>query len=262
MKARSTILPIVAIIAIVTTSAPLAFGASPTPKTLPDWSGAWAADFTLLVPRAIAIGRAVVEAAPGKAPNPALPPLTANALTQLQNYYLQKYGAANVPLIENEARCIPIGMPAVMSPLPFEMLMSPGRVTILTESGEARRIYTDGRPHPANLVDKFEGHSIGHWEGDALVVDTIAISDKSEMFLGNPESLKSNKTHVIERMRRVGPTRFQIDFEVSNPDWFTTATRYTNYYDKLDGDIVEAYCQENNRESTTDGEPDLTPPPL
>jgi hypothetical protein len=59
----------------------------------------------------------------------------------------------------------------------MEILFTPGRVTMLGESdgNRLRRIYTDGRPHPDTPDPTFHGHSIGHWEGDTLVVDTVDI---------------------------------------------------------------------------------------
>jgi hypothetical protein len=75
--------------------------------------------------------------------------------------------------------CLPESMPSWMliTHNALEFLYSPGRVTILGESdgNRLRRIYTDGRPHPPDPDPTFHGHSIGHWEGDTLVVDTVGI---------------------------------------------------------------------------------------
>ena len=82
-------------------------------------------------------------------------------------------------------------------PLGYEFLFTPGRVTLLTEEGPMiRRIFTDGRTHSADPEPTYAGESIGHWEGQILVVDTIAINPKAEF----PNRLKtSGKTRVIER---------------------------------------------------------------
>ena len=75
--------------------------------------------------------------------------------------------------------CLPEGMPSWMliTHNSMEVLFTPGRVTMLGESdgNRLRRIYTDGRPHPKDVEETFHGHSIGKWEGDTLVIDTVGI---------------------------------------------------------------------------------------
>src|SRR5215469_16179486 len=99
-----------------------------------------------------------------------------------------KAGAAEVARLEAREKsgdpkglfvnCLPESMPSWMliTHNAMEFLFTPGRVTILGESdgNRLRRIYTDGRPHPADPDPSFHGNSIGHWEGQTLIVDTIA----------------------------------------------------------------------------------------
>src|SRR5258708_165651 len=79
--------------------------------------------------------------------------------------------------------CLPEAHPSWMlvTHNAMEILFTPGRVTMLGESdgNRLRRIYTDGRPHPDTPDPTFHGHSIGHWEGDTLVVDTVDILPQS-----------------------------------------------------------------------------------
>src|SRR5215469_4016105 len=77
------------------------------------------------------------------------------------------------------SHCLPHGMPSWMliTHNAFELLVTPGRITMLGEvdGNRMRRIYMDGRPHPQDPDPSLHGYSIGHWEGDTLVVDTTAI---------------------------------------------------------------------------------------
>jgi len=221
-------------------------------KLLPDWSGAWALDSTSF--------GATRQASGSTTPNdPNVPDLTPK-----WSAYRLANGAANggqgpaggVP--NNAAKCIPDGMPGIMTtPLDFEYLFTPGRVTIIASNGEVRRVYTDGRGHPDadDASPKFEGNSIGHWEGKTLVVDTVDILAKSEVFMGLPET---GGAHVNERITKISPTKLEDKFIVTDPAEFAKPWIYTRTYDHQ-ADITDDICQENNRDSN--GVVDLTPPP-
>jgi hypothetical protein len=105
-------------------------------------------------------------------------------------------------------------------PVPFEFIESPGRITQLFEYNHTvRRIYMDGRAHPADLADtesaQWMGHSTGRWEGDTLVVDTIGFNDRTWLDrLGHPHSAS---LHLVERIRRVDPSTLQYDITVDDP---------------------------------------------
>jgi hypothetical protein len=75
----------------------------------------------------------------------------------------------------------------------MEILFTPGRVTMLGESGgnRLRRIYTDGRLHPETPDPSFHGHSIGHWEGDTLVVDTVDILPQAPLVISRRRTRSS-----------------------------------------------------------------------
>ena len=218
-------------------------------KKLPDWSGVWVLD-------AASFDRVRQSSDSPDPANPNVPKLTRKfwdyrMLNKVQNRGLDGTGAKN-----NAALCIPDGMPSMMStPMGHEYLFTPGRVTIILENGEVRRIYTDGRPHPDDPDLKFSGHSIGHWEnGTTLVVDTVAILPKAEIFVGLPGA---PGTHVSERIFRTAAGKLQIDTVVENPLVFTEPFRYTRTFDH-GAEIEEALCMENNRD--TNGTIDLTPP--
>ena len=77
------------------------------------------------------------------------------------------------------ANCLPPGLPGIMSqPYPLEFLLTPGKVTIISEAyTQVRHIYTDGRPLPADPDPTFYGTSIGHWDDDTLVVESVGFED-------------------------------------------------------------------------------------
>src|SRR6187401_946006 len=125
----------------------------------PDWSGVWSPG----------VGA-------GSRTTATPPKLTPEAKAMVDAFEAGKARGEN--LQTQAANCVPNGMPGIMRlPYPIEFVYSPGRVDILIETySEIRRIYLDGRPLPEDPDPFFNGHSIGHWEGDTLVVETIGIS--------------------------------------------------------------------------------------
>jgi len=217
---------------------------------LPDWSGAWALDEA-----SFSKGR---DAATGQnLQNPNMAPLTPQweAMREANGAANGGHGPAT-GVINNSAFCIPNGMPGLMgAPFAFQFVYAPGMVIVLPENNSVRRIFTDGRGHPDDPDESFNGHSIGYWEGTTLVVDTIAISRRAEFFMG----LKtSGHTHVIERMHRTGKETFAIDFTVSDSLAMAEPWSYTRTYKLTANGMMEYVCAENNRDNN--GEIDLTPP--
>jgi hypothetical protein len=216
-------------------------------KQLPDWSGVWAPQPP---------GPPPASTAPGKTPGPP----GAGVLFGFGVPLLPKYAALRdermaavrgdrgrdkIPL-SNSGLCLPNGTPSNMGPVAHEYLYSPGRVTILLEDSEIRRIWTDGRPHvPDDEVNpSFSGDSIGHWEGNTLVVDTINIFPEAQLFIGQRVTAK---TRVSERITRVGD-RMRIDTVVDDPDLFTKPWAYTSWYVHESGLPIDyERCTEGDR---------------
>src|SRR4030095_7059485 len=109
-------------------------------------------------------------------------------------YEAMRAAAAKAPQPEDNttANCLPPGMPGIMGqPYPMEFLLTPGKVTIVIEAyTQVRHIYTDGRPVAADPDLKFHGTSIGRWDGDTLVVDTVGFSPLTEITRYVPFSTK------------------------------------------------------------------------
>jgi hypothetical protein len=116
------------------------------------------------------------------------------------------------------------GFPATMLPGTYEWRVTPEEATLISLLGSVRHIYTDGRQHPPKdaLWPMSQGDSVGHWEGDTLVVDTISI--RSPIYFaglargaGVPSVPMSNELHSIERIRMVNRDQMQIDFTLEDP---------------------------------------------
>ena len=101
-------------------------------------------------------------------------------------------------------------------PALIEILQTPSKVILLFNyQHEVRYIHTDGREHPKNLELTWNGHSIGRWDGDTLVVDTIGIRDESWLDSGGHEH--STQMRVVERFRRVDADTLEIERTLTDP---------------------------------------------
>ncbi len=156
--------------------------------------------------------------------------------------------------------CLPEGMPSWMliTHNAFEVLFTPGRVTLLGEmdGNRIRRIYTDGRGHPPDPDPTFHGHSIGHWEGTTLVVDTIGVLPQSWVAVSEAVGLPNNGgLHIIERLHLEGPERLYDELEIIAPKvlaqpWKTTRIYFRQRARKYD--IVEGVCLQGGMSSRQD----------
>ncbi len=126
-------------------------------------------------------------------------------------------------------------------------MIQPDRVRILHEiSSQVRRIWTDGRSHPDDLDPTYMGHSIGHWEGDTLVVDTVGM--RGDTVFDVTAAPHSDKIHVTERIRRLSAAKLEDRLVVEDPVAFTRPWPVVRTYDlKQDWQITEYVCEENNR---------------
>src|SRR5579871_263297 len=127
-----------------------------------------------------------------------VPPLTAAAKAASDvNRKARESGAA--VLSENGRKCLPVGMPSlVTNEFALEILETDGRVTMLSENSSLpRTIYLNEKQHPKDLQPMWNGHSIGHWEGNVLVVDTISLNDRAVRIPNG--GLPSSTLHLTER---------------------------------------------------------------
>lgn len=195
---------------------------------LPDWTGIWYPDWAALFS------------------DRAMPPALTPQAQIAYDAYLESI-RENGPNQEAQAQCLPPGIPGVMQqPYPIEILYSPGRVTILTEAYEqARRIYTDGRPLPADFDLFYNGNSVGFWEGDMLVVDTIGLHPRTNIV---PGIAHTEASRVHEHIWMPAADQLMIEYTITNPE--VLARPYvTRIAYRLDNEfpIREYVCSENNR---------------
>jgi hypothetical protein len=152
-------------------------------------------------------------------------------------------------LANGSAQCVPYGMPTMMSVAiyPVEVIQTPRQVTIISEAfSEVRRIYI-GRPQ-ARLEDialGYYGRSVGHWEGDVLIVDTIGIKPSVPGYRGMPHS---PQMRITERFKLVAPDFLHDEIRIDDPVVLEKPVTYTLAYKRLpDYEMVEFVC-DNNRE--------------
>src|SRR5712671_4850427 len=156
--------------------------------------------------------------------------------------------------------CLPEAHPSWMliTHNAMEILFTPGRVTMLGESdgNRIRRIYTDGRTHPEISDPTFHGHSIGHWDGDTLVVDTVDILPQAPLAVSEAAGLPNNgDMHVIERIHLADKDILHVDLEIIAPKVLTKPWRTTRIFFRQRArkfDIVEGVCLEGYHVERTD----------
>ena len=148
------------------------------------------------------------------------------------------------------SHCLPHGMPSWMliSHNAFEWLTTPGRITMLGEvdGNRMRRIYTDGRAHPEDPDLTLHGHSIGHWEGDVLVVDTTGIAPQAYIAISEAVGVPNDgDMHIVERFHLEKPNVLDDELEITAPKVLTAiwkTTRIFRRYPDRHYEIIEGEC--------------------
>ncbi len=229
---------------------------------LPDWSGIWELD-------------AFVGQADGQQ-------FSAEGQRKLKEYaaalrpsftpeYQAKYDAIRKKVEEavaadpahppatHQPLCEAPPFPATSSPGMFEWRVTPEETTFISTVGAVRHIYTDGRSHPPNdeLWPTLMGDSIGHWEGDTLVVETIAT--RKRLYTGELSGFfipMSDQLHFTERIRMVDHDRMQIDYTVEDSVALTKPIHTTITYARVtdfNRMVEETDCEQNERDPVVDG---------
>ncbi len=176
-------------------------------KTMPDLSGVWN-----LVPEQGGAGsRFILE-------DPPLQPWA------MEIYKRHRAGRApseqGLDSLDPLTWCFPPGPTRIMLDYPFEIIQVPNKLVMLFEvSNGVRQIYMDGREHPESWPFGWMGHSIGKWEKDTLVVDTVGLNDKTWFDAGGAPH--SDALHVVERFRRVDHDTLEVEFTFEDRKAFT-----------------------------------------
>jgi len=175
-----------------------------------------------------------------------------------QDLPLQPWAAALARQREQDNRkddpyshCLPPVVPRINSGnRPFKILQLPGLVVILYETGYIfRQIFTDGRPLPKDPQPAWLGYSVGKWEGDTFVVDTIGFKDQGWLD-GNKGNPHSDAMHVTERFRRVNFGRLELQETIDDPKAYTKPFTVKHSLHLLaDSEILENICNENEKDA-------------
>jgi len=143
-------------------------------------------------------------------------------------------------------QCLPMGVPR-MSPYPWKIVQTPTLIVFLYEGNthSYRQIFMDGRGHPKDMDPTWFGDSIGKWDGDTLVVDTVGFNDK--FWFDDAAHPHTEQMHVTERYRR--PDLAHLDFEITTDDRGAYTKPFTLYGHSpllVNTEIMEYVCNENN----------------
>jgi hypothetical protein len=180
-----------------------------------------------------------VWAAPPPFPPPQpVPKLTPQAMEKQQRLF--KLQSEGKPVVTNAARCRPMDNITIGWDLfPAEIIQSPSEIVVLEEEGRGRWVIHLDRGHPADLKPSYWGDSVGHWEGDSLVVDTVGFSGAQDNT--TPE------THRVSRIRKIdGGRRLQMTVTTSDPNMYvepTTNVFVSDWHPELQ--VLEFQCEEN-----------------
>ena len=166
---------------------------------------------------------------------------------------LYDYNSGNTSKYDPEGYCLPPGGPRFMAtPYPMEIiqLSDQRRIVMIFEGGTHiwREIYMDGRSHPTGerLNPTFLGHSVGHWQGDTLVVDVVGFNEHTWLdYFGHPHT---DKLRVVERFSRPNKNTLHYEATVTDPGAYTRP--FTIAWDipwDPNGELMEYICQENNQ---------------
>lgn len=195
-------------------------------------------------------------AAPNTLPPPAAQP-------QLKPQYLKERQAAQQaardadakgkPLATNATLCLPEGMPGMMgATFPMEILQSRGQVTVIEEAfTQVRRIFLD-QPQKAldDIEPGFYGHSVGRWEGDTLVVDTLGVKEDVR-YQNVPHSAGMR---VKERIHLVTPDVLWDEITIEDPVTLEKPWTYTVAYKRMpDYKLLEYICEDNREFADANG---------
>jgi hypothetical protein len=178
------------------------------------------------------------------------PPMTAWGQAQF-DAAKSSFGSHPYPLMETNDpiyhTCTPPGFPRIyLHPFPFQIVQTQGEVIVLFEYDSMRhQIFTDGRGHDTALGPQWNGDSVGHWEGDTLVADTVNLNDKTWLDrMGHPHS---DQLHVVERFRRVDSGHLTIDFTFEDPKAYTKLwSAHMTYALHPKWSLGEQFCEDEN----------------
>ena len=216
-----------------------------TPDGKPDFTGVWAGPgFTHKV-------------GPGDTDNASVTTYKPENMSPFKpggEAFMNRRATGNAITDDPTAACLPNGLTRqFLSPYAQQWVQTPNQMIVLYEYMHFFRVIpTDGRPHARDVELSWMGDSVGKWEGDTLVIDTIGLKewmfDATHDF--NPDRLRihSDQIHVIERLKYIDPTTVSYQVTIDDPKIFT-APWSQEFQMKFHPTwkILEFVCEENNR---------------
>ena len=150
---------------------------------------------------------------------------------------------------DGAAHCLPLGyVRSVGTPFPFEIVQRRDRIVLLYEfNNDFHVIFMDGRGHPADWEPTWAGHSIGKWDGDTLVVDTVGFNEKTRLdVVGHPHS---GGLRVLERFTPTDPMHIAYEITIDDPKAYTKPFQNARTFTRrTDWELTEYNCNENNKD--------------
>jgi len=162
------------------------------------------------------------------------------------------------PAPDASSQCYPNGVPRVMtSPYPLQIIHSPGMINMLIEVGHGvRQIHMDGKPPPPNTRHTFNGYSVGHWEGDTLVIVTThrndrTVIDQTNLSHGSQLKVTERYTKFVDKY---GGLNFRDTMTIEDPEYYSRPWQTERIFNwRGDVKLMEYSCEENNRNAAEDG---------
>src|SRR5215470_2104252 len=172
---------------------------------------------------------------------------------QARQQAIREASAKGEPLADRATACLPEGMPAMMgATFPMEILQSKGQVTIIEEAfTQIRRILLD-RPQKAvdDVEPGFYGHSVGHWDGGVLTVDTVGVREDVRY----QNILHSKEMHIKERISLGGNGLLRDEITIEDPVVFEKPWTFTYAYRRMaDYQLLEYVCEDNREYADQNG---------
>jgi hypothetical protein len=246
-----------------------ALSASSAHAALPDWSGEWEViGFKANVSGVVATPVSEIIRNFGS------PPPYNLAEEAKFRAHLKEFGEQHER--RGDTNTCTFGFPIGMFFFPvqyFEILNTPRETAIIYSGREIRQIYTDGRGQPPSdeLFPTHWGSSVGHWEGQTLVIDTVSAGgniaaeilkpDENFIFIGNaadffqPLAILDGQAHYVERLRMVNPGVLEDQMTITDPTQFTGPWKLTRRYQRVKGvtRMVHEDCEGNDRNPIVNG---------
>jgi len=146
------------------------------------------------------------------------------------------------------AACLPAGLPLNVFPLWFKMIQAPGEIVVIPGTGDpVRQIYTDGRSLPRDPEPSWTGHSVGAWQGDTFVVETVGIHTRAALdAFGHP---RSERMRITERYRRRDFGHMDLEIAFDDPAYYTRPFGIKTTLTLVpDSDVLDYVCTENEKD--------------